>query len=616
MSTLASSRTSKGSELHNHRFLRRQQSLFTYLTLLAASSILTVVQPAPPPSTPPSAPVPNGPFQPLAQAPLEPAAPTLPITSTSRLATTTTAALQPTRITTSATNVQSTSTATTHSIITVSSTAPLPTATTKTTVSFSENIITVDRPTSSSGRATQSSGTSPSETPNGTLSPENSKSLSLMLIVSLVVVFVVLAGMGLVVCCLFHRRSAKRRRLFGKNNGNSNSSSNGIDDMLASAAAAKRRDSHNGSGLNSSGIAPGAENGPDLDVTRALQEMTEQHQNVLLSRRSSNLSLGSGQHSGSRVLSPTLAPAPYAHTSWTSSGPMEHFDSGREFRNSQYDEFYGRPASGLRQPFYPGAGDPNYSSNEQLVPSYSHRHQSWTNGTPSSSSDLNAVSRRSSLSPAFYPCSEPISPSMSQLPSVGGLYVPEGGDNQVYAMMRPKSMSMLPTGDLMDGSPAHPQSAMMNIRPQSAMASTLAIPPSITTRPRSVMTSSPGIYPAYSRQQHQGQMYQYPAQSQVPHPYYYQQPHQQQYRYYPNSQETQLQYSVVSPGHADAGQIAEDDNVQAIAAAADVQDTGLMTGSSSEANEGTHDDAEANKKRRSSLLERKNTASNTPASSG
>ncbi|KAG0290492.1 hypothetical protein BGZ96_006046 [Linnemannia gamsii] len=272
-----------------------------------------------------------------------------------------------------------------------------------------------------------------------------------MLTVSLIVVFVILAGMGLVVYCLFRRRSAKKRMhgfggIGGKNNSGSLGSSvaaggSGIGSNRKSMTA--RRQSSTSLGGGNSVIDTGKGGDPmasalaemqeqqrrisDVDMSRALQ------QNALLSRRSSTLSLGGfhhhnhhqyvqqNQHPGGRVVSPTLGPArpQSAMTAgyWGSSGPGPAGDSAGEgsrrasmsgesivigsgdyvagplesspdFRTTVYDELY-YPS---RQFLYPsGGGSSGANSNEQLLPPQHQHSNSYSNAN---------MSRRSSLSPA------------------------------------------------------------------------------------------------------------------------------------------------------------------------------------------------------------------------
>ncbi|KAG0028164.1 hypothetical protein BGZ82_008573 [Podila clonocystis] len=293
---------------------------------------------------------------------------------------------------------------------------PIIATTTTTTVrTFSDNVITIGGG-SSTKSSTQTSNRirQPSETPYGFVSTDD-KSGGMMLTVSLVVVFVVLSAMGLVVFCLFKRRNAKHRMgVFGKTNNGS--STDGLEDFMSPGAEARKRESIKGA------------SGSEMDLKReSLQEMSEQHHNTLMARRSSTLSLGSLQqqhhvnrgsmlspvrpnsvgsnHWGGPVHgTPVLGPHGSAHNSMVIgndfiSRPMS------EFRNSQFDEYYGPPHASYMYPggASSGAGSINYSSNEQLM-QYPQAPFTHYNGSGSN------MSRRSSLSPGLYP----YQPEMSQ----------------------------------------------------------------------------------------------------------------------------------------------------------------------------------------------------------
>ncbi|KAG0336804.1 hypothetical protein BG000_006127 [Podila horticola] len=304
--------------------------------------------------------------------------------------------------------------------ISTTDTPPIITTTTTTTTTvrtFSDNIITIGQssPTKSSTKTT-AQVQQPSETPYGYISTDD-KNSGMMLTVSLVVVFVVLSAMGIVVFCLFKRRNAKHRMgLFGKNNG---TSASGLGDFMSPGAEAKKRESIKGA------------SGSEMDLNReSLQEMSEQHQNTLMARRSSTLSLGSlqQQHHANRgsMLSPTSPARPNSvgsnHWGGSAHGTpvLGHHGSAHnsmvmgndfvsrpmsEFRNSQYDEYYGPPHASYMYPggTSSGAGSINYSSNEQLM-QYPPAPFTHHNGSGSN------MSRRSSLSPGLYPSQ----PAMSQ----------------------------------------------------------------------------------------------------------------------------------------------------------------------------------------------------------
>ncbi|KAI1302793.1 hypothetical protein EDD11_005551 [Mortierella claussenii] len=379
--------------------------------------------------------------------------------------------------------------------------------------------------------------------PYGAVSDDN-KNGNLMLIVSLVVVFVVLSGMGVVVCCLLHRRSAKRRlHLFGKS-PNPASSTTGLDQVFATKEQ-RRSSSHLGhESLGTPGGPDGRTRRPsDVDMSRALQEMTEQHQSTLLSRRSSTLSLGSGLQGlagrpSSRVLSPTMMPArSYSQSSgyWggvnggivpTSgheyySGPI---DPTRDHRNSQFDEYYG-VANTSQQLVYPGAvsGMSEYSSNEQLILN-KNRRSSRSPGPYPTAEIIRSPSRNSHISghasldhPLYTNAPIPmVGSSLNDTYAIDRSMVDGSQDEQ--SLMRPKSMTMLQgLGQTGVREPMYTPPADGLIRPHSMMTpggpSNLVIPPSITTRPRSSMMSSNNMYQAqyYSSQQFQhSYFYPYP----------------------------------------------------------------------------------------------------------
>ncbi|KAG0067557.1 hypothetical protein BGZ89_005935 [Linnemannia elongata] len=305
----------------------------------------------------------------------------------------------------------------------------------------------------------------PSGAPYGIIGGSNESSNRIMLTVSLIVVFVILAGMGLVVYCLFRRRSAKRRmHLFG-GNGSSKNTSGSLDSGIGSGGKRKSTTARRQSTISVGGgsiIGTGGKGDSmvtalaemqeqqrrisDVDMSRDLQAMTEQHQNALMTRRTSTLSLGglhhqnhhqhhlqqNQQHPGSRVVSPTLAPArprsalaagywgggggPAGSADPTGEGTRRASMSGggivigsgdyvagplgssSDFRTTVYDDLY-YPS---RQFLYPssGGGSSGASSNEQLLPPQHHHHPYYYSSGPPSSANM---SRRSSLSPGTYP---------------------------------------------------------------------------------------------------------------------------------------------------------------------------------------------------------------------
>ncbi|KAG0026468.1 hypothetical protein BGZ81_006334 [Podila clonocystis] len=297
----------------------------------------------------------------------------------------------------------------TDSINPISTTVAPPIITTTTTVrTFSDNVITIGGG-SSTKSSTQTSNRirQPSETPYGFVSSDD-KNGGTMLTVSLVVVFVVLSAMGLVVFCLFKRRNAKHRMgVFGKTNNGS--STGGLGDFMSPGAEARKRESIKGA------------SGSEMDLKReSLQEMSEQHQNTLMARRSSTLSLGSlqQQHHANRgsMLRPVSPVRPNsvgsnhwggsvhgkphgsAHNSMVMGNDFISRPMSPEFRNSQFDEYYGPPHASYMYPggTSSGAGSINYSSNEQLM-QYPQAPFTHHNGSGSN------MSRRSSLSPGLYP---------------------------------------------------------------------------------------------------------------------------------------------------------------------------------------------------------------------
>ncbi|KAF9919311.1 hypothetical protein BX616_008329 [Lobosporangium transversale] len=395
---------------------------------------------------------------------------------------------------------------------------------TTTTRTFVDNIITVDRPPSSTNTSA-SQGLVPTGSPNGVA--KDDKNGGLMLIVSLAVVFGVLAGMGMVICCLLHRRSAKRRQhLFGK--GPSPHS------VLVSA------------GKNKAGAKDQEGSGPTIDEGSS-QEMAEHHRNTHLSRIDSTVSLGQrtlglATRQDSRNLSSTQAYSQYTGPNGEVALSGGQIDMMYGLGNSQYDGYYST-SNISQQLVYPNAfaGAPDYNSNDQLLlPHPPSLH-------PSAPSSLNS-SRRSSQSPALQLQSE-----ISQIPSppFGATIVGNGVapidqrgfiadaslekesvnlrrmSTQGAYSCRSRSPLASSSGDLLErphaDGPTHPQSA------------NIIIPPSITTRPRSFMTSNTMFAAGTGSGQNQTQGPQ-PISSQQPQQYYQQQQQYPQVGYYTGSQ--------------------------------------------------------------------------------
>ncbi|KAG0215906.1 hypothetical protein BGX33_000709 [Mortierella sp. NVP41] len=268
-----------------------------------------------------------------------------------------------------------------------------------------------------------------------------------MLTVSLAVVFVILAGMGLVVYCLFRRRSAKRRmHLFGSS-GSKNISGGSLDSLAAAGEGGANGGKMKILNRRSSMRSLGGGGGNDA-VATALAEMQEQQRRISdvdgtrITRRSSVLSLGGlrplnhhhqhhhqqQQYPGSGVVSPTLGPTRPQSSYWNGNGgagadavgeeagrtsmsgsivigsgdyvagPLE---SSTEFRTTLYDDLY-HPS---RQFLYPSGNSSGANSHEQLLgPNHRHHHQQnypyqYYGGSHSSTN----MNRRSSLSPGSYP---------------------------------------------------------------------------------------------------------------------------------------------------------------------------------------------------------------------
>ncbi|KFH69309.1 hypothetical protein MVEG_04124 [Podila verticillata NRRL 6337] len=344
-------------------------------------------------------------------------------------------------------------TATTPVVITTTTTT-----TTTTIRTFSDNIITVGgSATTKSTSQTTVSVQQPSETPYGYVSTDDTNG-GVMLTVSLVVVFVVLSAMGIVVFCLFKRRNAKHRMgLFGRTPSN-NGSSGGLGDFM-SPGEGKKRESIRGASAS------------EMDLNReSLQEMSEHHQNALMTRRSSTLSLGSLQQTpvnrGS-MLSPSLSARPTSigsnHWGGSMHGPQSAHNSmvigndhlsprSSEFRNSQYDGYYGPPQASY---MYPSGGSGNgssnsinYSSNEQLL---QYPHAPFTHHNGSSGANM---SRRSSLSPGLYP-SQPTTESGRNSPVARSKTISVAHSSGAYA--QPQQQQQYYSQQPYHNSPYHSQ---------------------------------------------------------------------------------------------------------------------------------------------------------------
>ncbi|KAF9982563.1 hypothetical protein BGZ75_005969 [Mortierella antarctica] len=377
-----------------------------------------------------------------------------------------------------------------------------------------------------------------------------------MLTISLAVVFSVLAGLGLVIFCLFRRRSAKRRmHIFGKNHSHDvleviGQSHNGKNPGGAGDDSLRRLSSNEAAALQE--MSEQSRQSVRLSRRSSSQSLGQGgngHQSMhLLSPRlsaarphsSGHWSGSSGPRGNSASNSIVIGSGEYV------AGPLE---SSGEFRNSQYDDYnsYG----GLPQPprpLYPGpgGGSSSYNSNEQLL---LHQHQHpFQNASSYSSTDLSRCSSLSTgLHPPPHPQSEPIqlpsplfraktlqtgsypgssSESLSGPPpphrpsgpssrnhsaDSGSSLPPHMANAHLQDTSRPRSMPVLngmgtatPShlSRPMSASIGHPGVAVENMhpeRPHSMMplntsSSNLVIPPSITTRPRSVMTAQPSSY--------------------------------------------------------------------------------------------------------------------------
>ncbi|KAK3827799.1 MAG: hypothetical protein J3Q66DRAFT_5103 [Benniella sp.] len=410
-----------------------------YLLYLASVSCLMMVSSSPAPEPEPqgqAAPLPNSYLSPVAVLAAEPSTsgqsrPTIP---TNFLPTTHNPVV-------TTTNILGTVTSTQFVTIIEPTTVITPTATTFSLSTTVDPIISVE--------------SRPSETPYGTIKDHSSNG-GTMLIVSLAVVFAVLAGMVLVAVCLFCRRR-QQLKATGKGSNSVMTSTGALGDILA----VQRKDSSTG-GFTISG---GTDSNRQSLIIEPSRVMTEQHYNELLVRRSTE----SGRYSqstrpNSRMLSPTLAPArpngywggPHAGVRSGSTDTSTVYSTNECISGSlesPHDE-YNRAT--YTPPYLPYAGanggSSAYSSDEQLL---SSRYPS----------------RRPSLSPGLPPQSE-----VNQSP--GPIVMSSSLANQadVHRLERPQSMLPL-------GPPPN-----------------LVIPPSITTRPRSMMSPN-GVYISQSQGQ-------------------------------------------------------------------------------------------------------------------
>ncbi|KAF9398971.1 hypothetical protein BGX21_006998 [Mortierella sp. AD011] len=335
--------------------------------------------------------------------------------------------------------------------------------------------------------------------------------------------------MGLVVYCLFRRRASKRGlNLFGKGSNSGSSSPNGLNNISSDdlGTASSRRTS-------------------DMDLSRALQEMTEQHHGVLLSRKSSALSLGpnfhgQGAQAGNRILSPTLsAPRPYSQGTgyWTSPGsglgiagnrgsftpgPMEPSRDYRgsqysAYRGSQYSDYYGAPGTSQHPPYFNAMGGSlDFSSSDRLPLPNHHLYRTGSGNF--------SVGGRSSLSPGLCPNPEPLQ-NPSPLSRAKTISTYSGHSNPASAYGAPHHSHPYPYYRHPPGQPIHTvsntctaesssddihesDSSRLTSEPQVSAAATegcgeanefahpqilnrgvspnIEIPPSITTRRRSV----------------------------------------------------------------------------------------------------------------------------------
>ncbi|CAO3566870.1 unnamed protein product [Mortierella alpina] len=463
------------------------------------------------------------------------------------------------------------------------STAPAPITTTTTVRTFSDNVLTIG-PGSTKTESSKTRAPSATGNPYGVIPPGDQNG-GLMLTISLAVVFSVLAGLGLVVFCLFRRRSAKRRmHIFGKNHshdllevlGQSHNSKNaGAGDQSL------RRLSSNDAAFQE--MSEQSRNSVRLSRRSSSQSLGQggsghQSMHMLSPRLSTARPQSSGHWSGSSgPRGNNASDSIIIGSGEYVAGPLE---SSGEFRNSQYDDYssYG----GLPQPprpLYPGpgGGSSSYNSNEQLL-LHQQQQQQHPFQQPGSYSSAD-LSRRSSLSAGVHPLpphphSEPIhlqspllraktlqtgsypgssseslagpppqrasgTPSRTPSADSGSSLPPHMAHAHLQDLSRPRSMPMLNNMGL--ATPSHPPrhtSASMGGHPGAAVehvlperpysmmplnnsASNLVIPPSITTRPRSVMTpqlmhpgqqqqqqpSMPGSAHHYQQQQQQSSYY-------------------------------------------------------------------------------------------------------------
>ncbi|KAF9933801.1 hypothetical protein FBU30_004399 [Linnemannia zychae] len=298
----------------------------------------------------------------------------------------------------------------------------------------------------------------PSGTPSRVVGNSSESNNRIMLMASLIAVFVVLAGMGLVVYCLFRRRSAKRRiHLFGSV-GNNKNALGSLDSSVAGPTSGNGgggrksfgENRSNSKSLSVGGISSIGNNGcndpmaaalaamqeqqrriSDLDVSRASQVMTEQHQAAMMARRVNPSELQSAYLPDDQKHS-LSAPASSAATSFTSGNASA---SCSDYVNTT-------PLEGA------GVGT---SSGDSLI--------------PRTSSPLHDLALKQSLRPQ--------STFMLQNNYSAG----NGLDRA-----RSPPLTSSSTGDLLHGHSQHHRGSQDGIAP-------LVIPPSITTRPRSIMPS-------------------------------------------------------------------------------------------------------------------------------
>ena len=500
-----------------------------------------------------------------------------------------------------------------------STAAPLPTTTTTTVVhTFSDHIITVDVPTSSNNGVVTSTANLPTETPYGWTDDKNTNG-GLMLTVSLVVVFVVLAGLILVVFCLFRRRSALARRQMRQLSKGASSSSvleNGHASNAGGKTGTTLRDSNNrhsfsgirstsGGGSRSSGIflanggaglagSNASQNGSgigtpgtgsnygasEIDINRALQEMSELHQSHRLSKRSSTLSLGH-----SRMLSPVMSAAAVA-----GARPPSLMGSGYySGSNSGTPGGPGTDSNSRANSFVMGGGSSSTGTGSGGDYISGHLLESSSSSGPSEFRNSQYDEHNGRVSPLPQPPHHQQQQEFMQEPSPQLLGTGQGdvaaGSVQTTdrVMSPPSSLLLTPqvhvhpfpqlnrsTGHLpMHGERPH----SMMVAPQSS--STLVIPPSITTRRRSMMNTN-NMYvaqagqrpPSFIAQQQQPAYYA----SSPPPPQLYQQ--QQHHSIYPSQPYQFQQYDNVdspyesSPAATDSTQRGHEEGISTSAATA------------------------------------------------